>query len=140
MFCINQLKMGLIYTFTPYGQESQALQQTPQQQIPDDPELRKKIIESNIAFQNSMTRLNETELYIRGLIEIRNALNYPSVKDGDSGLGERPPLQAIFDQDIDAPRLKERYFDLLDRYMRYTKQLSRVMGTELPKEAKQAEQ
>jgi len=134
--------MGLNYTLSfPVQQDSP--QQNHQQQQPSvsvaDQQLQRRIIETDLAFRNSITRLNEIESYMRGLNEIRTALNYPSVKEGDAGLGDRPPLQAIFDEKIDAPRLRERYFTLLDRYLRYTEQFSVSMGTEPPKEAKQTE-
>lgn len=94
----------------------------------NDPSLQKELVVASIAYQNSLTRLNETDLYLRGLHEIRTALNYPSVKDGDAGLAERPPLKAMFDDEIDIGRLKDRYFALLDRYLAYTKKFSSKQG------------
>lgn len=63
-------------------------------------------------------RVKETHVFLGGLAEIRMALNMPSVTETDAGIGDRQPLQPMFDE-LDIKRLRERYITLLDRYCRY---------------------
>lgn len=64
------------------------------------------------------TRLLEAQIFLNGLGEIRTALNWPAVSEGDAGLSERPRLQPMFDE-TDVGRLRQRYFQVLDLYQAY---------------------
>lgn len=77
----------------------------------------------------SQARVNEAQLHLMGLAEIRMALNFPMVSDGDSGLGERTKLEPMFDS-MDRPRLTKRYFSLLDQYLGYMKMFAKASKQE----------
>lgn len=72
------------------------------------------------------TRLLEAQVFINGLQEIRTALNLPQVTKNDNGLGERPPLEPLFDE-IGVGQLQQRYLTLLDRYLHYTEVQEKIL-------------
>lgn len=65
------------------------------------------------------TRLLEAQMFLNGLGEIRMALNLPSVSDKDAGLGERQPLQPMFDSD-GVEELRGQYLKLLRSFIKYS--------------------
>lgn len=94
----------------------------PVQQI-NNPQLMEEIIKADLVQKNANTRLLETELFLRGMQEIRMALNWGSVQEGDAGVTERTPAQPMFDE-INRGRLQQRYFILFDRFLAYTKMVA----------------
>lgn len=85
----------------------------PQQLSSDERTLRVQL--GNI---QGHTRLLEAQVFLNGLGEIRTALNWPAVSEGDAGLSERPKLQPMFDE-VDVGRLRQRYFEILDLLQAY---------------------
>lgn len=85
----------------------------PQQLASDERTLRVQL--GNI---QGHTRLLEAQVFLNGLNEIRTALNWPAISEGDAGLSERPKLQPMFDE-TDVGRLRQRYFQVLDLYQAY---------------------
>lgn len=83
------------------------------------PPVNAKLAEAQTIVIGSHARLNEAQLFLNGLAELRMALGSPSVSEGDSGIGDRAKLQPMFD-DIGLGQLRKRYMKLFDRYMMYT--------------------
>lgn len=98
----------------------------PQQLSSDERSLRVQL--GNI---QGHTRLLEAQVFLSGLNEIRTALNWPAVSEGDAGLSERPRLQPMFDE-TDVGRLRQRYFQVLDLLQAYLAAQANVL-TPAPK-------
>ena len=70
-------------------------------------------------------RTMEHNYYLMGLAEIRNALAYGKAKVNDTAFGERTPVEPLFDE-IDIGRLRERYMELLKRFMEYNDHMHKL--------------
>lgn len=118
------------YTFplTLNTQQPQSEPIQPQQLSSDERTLRVQL--GNI---QANTRLLEEQIFLNGLGEIRTALNWPSVQDGDIGVSERPKLQPMFDE-VDVGRLRQRYFEILDLLQAYLAAQANVL-TPAPKQS-----
>lgn len=77
----------------PFTIDPPADRKEPPQFSPD--EMVRRIQCGNIM---ANTRLLEAQVFLNGLQEIRTALNLPQVTKNDNGLGERPPLEPLFDE------------------------------------------
>lgn len=94
-------------------------QMPPQEaQIPMNPQMIAEIHNAKIRSIYSATRLTESDLVLRGLTEIRMALNVGSitVASDDKGSTERPPLEPAFDE-INRGKLQNAYLALTERYI-----------------------
>lgn len=105
--------MNEVYTF-PLKLEDKSKAEEPVQFSSD--EMIRRVQCGNII---GHTRLLEAQMFLNGLGEIRMALNLPSVSDKDAGLGERQPLQPMFDGD-GVEELRGQYLKLLRSFIKYS--------------------
>lgn len=77
--------------------------------------------ELELGYKRSQMRMNNSyafeKLYLNPLAEIRLALNFGQIAEGDTGLSERVKIDPMFDE-TDRKRLQKRYFKILDEYMK----------------------
>lgn len=92
----------------------------PQQQPPNTPQQADQLHRARLRAMHANCRPLEAGVILEGLYEIRAALNIQSitVADGDSGSGERPPLEPAFDE-LNRGRLQHSYLYLAERYCNY---------------------
>ncbi len=71
-------------------------------------------------FNDATANANNAKVFYDALGEIRMALGAAGVRDGDTGMNERPPYDRAFEEG-DLQRLRKRYFLILDACMRKMK-------------------
>lgn len=86
----------------------------------------------------AIVRVNESQLMLNGLNEIRQALCYGQVAHNDTGSGERPPVQPIFNED-NQKKLQFAYLNLWMRYSNYVDEAMKEMKVTVPKDVKENE-
>jgi len=102
------------YSATLGGKPPEQQPQPPMQMIQMHPDL----IRVQCINAAAEARLKESHLWLNGLAEIRCALNMPSVSDNGSPLGERQPLEKMFDE-AQVMQLRDRYLAMLEGFIRY---------------------
>jgi hypothetical protein len=77
---------------------------------------------------NAIARVNESLILLNGMLEIRNALNIPSIDpDNQKAIGDHPPLKPMFEPDQIAT-LQKSYLSFSEKYL---KMANHVMSQEL---------
>ena len=89
-----------------------------QEQIKMDEVTMKEYHIAKIRNMHANARTLEMNVMLRGLEEMRNALQMAQVADGDGGTTERPPLTPAFD-DVNHGKLQSSYLTLTERYVNY---------------------
>lgn len=97
--------------------------------------LNDKIKSENRNMQ-AIVRMNESQLLLNGLVEIRQALYYTGVAEDDKGTGERPPLKPIFNEE-NQKKLQFAYLNLYMRYSNYCDEALKEMKVVIPKDIEQ---
>ena len=95
--------------------------------IPIGHEELKKLFEAQSRTELAVARQNEIQPIMQGLAEIRMALNFPAIQEGDQGSGERPAIKPIFSED-NQKKLQTAYLNL---WMRYAKVIDHIIQSEL---------
>lgn len=90
----------------------------PEDRIPMSEEMLKEMQLAKLRQMHANARMQETAVILRGLEEMRLALQQFSISDGDRGATERPPLESAFEE-INKGRLQNAYLRLTERYLNY---------------------
>jgi hypothetical protein len=83
-----------------------------------DPALAKEFANAKLRNMHANARLQETTVMLRGLEEMRTAMQLFTVGTGDTGSSARPPFEVAFYEE-NRGKLQNAYLRLTERYLNY---------------------